>query len=293
MTSTLLLLLSLFSVAAADPAPSAGLRTLVYLAGGPGDSNAADKPLRAFFSQWEQSAGLPAGTLAGKYFPQKEQALGFVAEAQPSVFMLPAVTFLEFEKQWGLQAIAQVALGGKTNEVLRIVGKKGGGDLAALKGKTIISNLFSDMKAAELVELDNGTALGKWMTIEYERSPLASMRKVRDGSAAAVLLDESQWAGLEKLPFASELELVAKTKVVPRPVVAVTKAVDKVTAQKLKAGLIAAATSSDAKGSLQQFSVDGIVEPDEVVLAQSRKRLGGAGERAPQPKAPPKPTKSK
>ncbi|MCC6809702.1 MAG: PhnD/SsuA/transferrin family substrate-binding protein [Deltaproteobacteria bacterium] len=251
------------------------IKTLVYLAGGPGDTRAAEKPLKSFLSQWETAAAVPAGTLDGKYFPQKDATLEYAKSESPGLFMLPAVTYFENEKAWGLQPIAQVAVKGSPAETLYVVVKKGTvADLAALKGKTVTTNLLAEAKFADLVVLEDGRPLAKVAKLEYDRSPLAALKKVREGAAAGVLLDEAQWAGLEKLPFAAELTLLAKTKPVPRPVVAVGKGVDKATAAKLKDGLLKLGSSPDAQPTLQQFSVDGIVAADEALLAESRKRFG-------------------
>ncbi len=256
----------------AEPAGKA-LNTLVFLSGGPGDTKAAEKPLKNLLSMWEKEAALPVGTLDGRYFPQKDPALDYVQSATPSVFMLPVATFLEYEKAWALQAVGQMAVKGSPTERLFVVVKKGGAqNVAALKGKIVTSSLLSDPKLAELIELEDGTALAKVTTLEYERSPLAALRKVRDGAVAAVLLDEPQWLGLEKLPFSTELELLAKSKPLPRPIVAVKTNVDKATAERLRRGLLTLAQNPDAKSTLQQFSVDGIVAPDVASISAARKR---------------------
>lgn len=266
----LLPLLTLFAAAPQKP-----IQLVVLLAGGPGDTQAAEKPLKSFLGQWETSAGLEAGTLDGKYFPQKDAAMQFVKESAPGIFMIPPITFFENEKAWGLTAIAQVAVKGSPAETLYLVVKKDAvANVAALNGKTVVTTLLADPKFADLVVLEDDKALAKLVKLEYDRSPLAAMRKVRDGSAAAVLLDEAQYAGLEKLPFGAELSLLAKTKAVPRSVIAVGKGVDKATTQKLKDGLLKLGTSAEAKPTLEQFGVDGVVAADQPLLAAARKRVG-------------------
>jgi hypothetical protein len=264
-------------------AVSAPTQLLVYLAGGPGDTAAAEKPLRSFLDQWETAAGLPKGSLEGKYFPQKEAALSFAKESSPGLFMLPAVTFFEQEKTWGLTPIAQVAVNDSAAETLYVVVKKGAlADAAALNGKKVLTTLLVEPKFADLVVLEDDKSLARLANLELERSPLAALRKLREGTADGVLLDQAQWAGMEKLPFASELTLLAKTKPVPRPVIAVGKGVDAATAKKLREGLLKLADSPQTKAQLQQFGAESVIAADEALLAMARKRFSPT---SAQPKA--------
>jgi ABC transporter, phosphonate, periplasmic substrate-binding protein len=267
-----MLLALMFSLAM--NADAQNLRMLVHLSGGPGDTQAANKPLKNFLSLWEKEAGLPMGSLEGKYFPQKEAALEYAKSDAPSLFMLPVATFLEHEKSWGLEPICEVSLKGSPVENLYVVVKKDAvANVAALKGKTVVSSLMSDMKMGDLVELEDGTRLAQHTTLSYERSPLSALRQVREGGAAAVLLDESQWTGLEKLPYAAELTLLARAKPLPRPIIAVSKKVGKATQDKLQKGLLAVGKNPEATSTLQQFSVDGIAPVDATALAAARKRV--------------------
>src|SRR6185312_10593119 len=122
-------------------------------------------------------------------------------------------------------------------------------------------------------ELPSGEKLGKVAKLRYERSPLTALRSVTAGSTYAVLLDPSQVEGLSQLPFAGDLKNVGKLQPIPRPIVAASRKLDKALAAKLQKGVLSVANEPDAKQSLTQFNVDGVVPPDMALIDSVRKRF--------------------
>jgi hypothetical protein len=241
----------------------APLKAVVSFPGGPGDTASAQKSLDQFFALWQSAGGDP---MQGKYFAQRDEALAFIKSESPQVFVLAAGLYFA---QKDLVPIAQIAVGGQVSErYALIVRKDGPTDLATLKGARVLSNLVADPHTARLVSFA-GAPLEKLCTLVYERSPLAALKQLREGSIKAVLVDEPQLSGLADLPFGGELRALGKSDPLPRPIVAVNKGLD---AAKLQKALLAAAQKPEGKELLTQFSADGLLPPDDKLLAESKKK---------------------
>jgi len=250
------------------------LKVIVAMPGGPGDTVSAEKPLMHLFALWENNAGLPAHTLAGTYYPQHQAAEEALAAETPQILALTPAAFFAREKSLKLTPIAQIAVNHSPSETgYIVVRKETPDDVQALKGKIVLTTLLSDPSSKSLFTLADGTPLATFVKLEYERSPLSSLKKLRAQEVFAVLLDESQWNGLEQLPFAAEMKQLTKTQPFPRPIIAVTPQVDKGVVAQLQKGLLALNRDASAKDLLSQFSVDSFVLPDEALLQKARKRF--------------------
>lgn len=252
-----LLVMALFTVAP--------LKAVVSFPGGPGDTVSAQKPLDQFFALWAAEGADP---MQGKYFARRDEAMSYIREEAPQVLVLAAGLYFA---QKDLMPIAQIAVAGQVSERYAVVVRKDGpADVAALKGGIVLSNLVADPQTAKLITFA-GTPLEKWVTLTYERSALASLKQLREGKVKAVLVDEPQLSGLADLPFGGELRaLEVKSDPLPRPIVAVRKGVD---GAKLQKALLAMAQKPQAKDLLGQFSADGVLPPDEKLLAESKKKM--------------------
>lgn len=243
----------------------APLKAVISFPGGPGDTGSAQKPLDQFFGLWAAAAGEP---IQGKYFPQRDEAMAYIKADAPQILVLAAGLYFA---QKDVVPIAQIAVGGQVSERYALVVRKDGpSDVAGLKGGLVLSNLLADPQTAHLVSFA-GAPLEKLVTLTYERSALASLKQLREGKIKAVLVDEPQLSGLADLPFGGELRaLPVKSDRLPRPIVAVRKGVD---GAKLQKALLAMAQKPEAKDLLAQFSADGVMPPDEQLLAESKKKM--------------------
>lgn len=258
------------------------VKFVVYLAGGPGDSLAAEKPLGSIMEKIALGAGFApqSHAIEGKYFPHWELATGYIKTQSPTLFLLPAEAFFENEKALGLEALAQTAMGTQTAQVLTlIVRTQSSLELTGIAGKVISTSLLEDGNLAHLVALKNGQHLGQIAQLRYERSPLASLRQLRSGEVFAVLLDEAQMKGLDKLPFANEFKVLTQTQSIPRPIIAVSSKAGAELKARLKKGVLTLGGVSEIKPQLAQFSVDNIVEASAKQLTESR-TLYAAGKKA-------------
>lgn len=244
---------------------------VVAMPGGPGDTAAAKKPLKQFLDLWQ--AGQEEFSLDGDYFAMSEQADAYIQAQKPAVFVLSPALFFTKEKAHGLHPIAQLNVQGKTAEKWALVARKDAEpDWKLLKGKIIGSSLIADPFTKKLVAV-GGIPLEGFATLEYNRSPLSAMRQVRDGTLPAVLLDEAQLLGLDKLPFGSDLKVLVRTDDMPLPIVAVAKQVPTPLRDKLKRAVVEAAKGDEAHKILMNFSVDGVSPSDDKLIASVRARI--------------------
>jgi hypothetical protein len=114
-----------------------------------------------------------------------------------------------------------VLQGGGPSERWSLVARKGKvGSPAALDGFTILSS------AGFAPAFVRGTALGGWgklpasVRVEFSAAVLSALRRAAAGEPVAVLLDGAQSAALAGLPFAADLEVVARSPELPAGVVA-------------------------------------------------------------------------
>jgi hypothetical protein len=131
--------------------------------------------------------------------------------------LVPLPFFLKHEKALRLAARAQaVPQGGHASEVWSLVAGKGRvRAAAALDGYEILS------LAGYAPRFVTGTALGAWgrppgtAKVVATSSALSGLKRAAEGDKVAVLLDGAQAAALSALPFAAELEVVARSAPVP------------------------------------------------------------------------------
>jgi hypothetical protein len=176
----------------------------------------------AFAAAVAARAGLPAAGLGATYAPGEEAGVARLRTPDASVAFVSLPFFLKHEKDLALGAELQpVLLGGERTERWSLVARKGRvAGPAALDGFTILST------AGFSPGFVRGTALAGWgrlpptVSIAQSAAVLSALRRAAAGEPVAVLLDGAQGAALPTLPFAAELEVVARSPELPAGVVA-------------------------------------------------------------------------
>jgi hypothetical protein len=104
---------------------------------------------------------------------------------------------------------------------------------------------------------------------------LSALRKAASGENVAVLLDGAQGASLSSLPFAADLETVAKSPALPTSVLStVGPALGPTDAKRLTTGLLKMAETPDGAAALDVVRLARFVPLDDKALAQARRSYG-------------------
>lgn len=217
---TRIALLCLLAAAPAFAAEAPRTAMVAAAPGYPGTRAEAQPSMDALAAALQRIAGLPEGALAASYEPTEKGGLARIAEPETGVALVPLPFFLQHGAALKLSPRLQVEMkpGGAT-EVWTLVAKKGRvAAPASLADFTVVS-------IAGYAPAFVRGALGAWgrmpesTAVSASGQVISALRKAASGEKVAVLLDGAQAAALPSLPFASELEVVARSEPLPAALV--------------------------------------------------------------------------
>ncbi len=212
------LALAALTLLAAPRAPAAaGPVTVVACAPGhPGSTAEAQPHMDAFAAALASAAGWPAGRLAAVYHETERGGLERLAREDAALALVPLPFLLRHGGELGLEPRLQVReKGGGLSQTWSLVAAKGRvAGPASLRGFTVVS------LAGYAPAFVRG-ALGGWGRIPesarvvHSGQVLSALRRAAGGEPVALLLDAAQAAALSTLPFAADLEVVARSEPLP------------------------------------------------------------------------------
>ena len=261
-------------VLAADPV------TFVAVAPGyPGTTAEAQASMDGFAAALAAQAGLPAGSVAAVYvekdlpgaerLQKPDAALGMVSLP----FFLKEGDALHLEPRLGA---AQKGTG--ATEVWALVARKG-----RVTGPASLDGWQVSSIAGYAPAFVTGTALSGWgrmpssVKVVQTGQVLSALRKAVAGENVAVLLDGAQAAALPTLPFAAELEVVARSA--PLPTGVVVTVAKRLTPERWKAlekALRQLGDHPEGAAALEAIRLQGFVPLETASLAAARKAYGAA-----------------
>jgi ABC-type phosphate/phosphonate transport system substrate-binding protein len=251
---------------AAEPHP-----TIVFCApGSPGTTEEAQPTMDALAAAVSAKAGLQ---VAATYAPGEDAGLARLRAPDAAVAMVSLPFFLKHEQALGLRAELQPVLQGDVaSERWSLVAKKGRVTApAALEGFTILST------AGYAPAFVRGPALGGWgrlpasVKIVQSTAVLSALRRAAAGEDVAVLLDGAQTAALASLPFAGDVEVVARSPALPPGVVAtVGKRLPAASWTRISAALRALASDPAGAAALAGARMTRFVPLDAAALSSAR-----------------------
>ncbi len=221
---SLALLLAAGPSLAAAPAPP--LELVVSAPGYPGTTEEAQPSVDALAAALARTAGLPQGAVTAVYLNDEAEGVARLRDRRAAIAMVPLPFYVKHARALSLQPRLSVIRQGAQGplETWTLVAKKGRvGSPAALAGFELASI------AGYSPEFVRG-ALAGWgrlppdVRIVASSQVLSVLRRAAAGENVAVLLDGEQSAALATLPFAGELETVARSKPVPGGLVATVDA---------------------------------------------------------------------
>ncbi len=216
-------------------APAAEPVTLVACAPGyPGSTDEAQPRMDAFAKALAAATGAPEGSIRAEYHETEAAGVERLGRSDAAFALVPLPFFLKHEEKLRLVARAQAVMqGGAASEAWSLVAGKGRvSSAAALGGWEIVS------AAAYAPRFVRGSALGAWGTLPAgtrlvtSGAVLSSLRRAAAGEDVALLLDAPQAAALSSLPYAKDLEIVARSA--PMPVMVVASVAGRLEAARVK-----------------------------------------------------------
>jgi len=189
--------------------------------GYPGTTAEAQPSMDALAAAVARRAGLPEAAVAAVYEPTEKEGLARLAAPDAAVALVPLPFLMKHAKALKLAPRLQVETkGGGVAETWSLVAKKGRVTSPdALAGFTVYSIAGYAPEFVRAALADFGRLPPSAKVVESSQV-LSALRKAAAGEDAAVLLDGAQSAALAGLPFAGELEVVARSRPLPAVFVA-------------------------------------------------------------------------
>ena len=209
--------------AAAAGAPAQ--KVIVLSAPGyPGNTLQAQPMMDAFAKSAGRAAGWPEGKLGAVYYETEKGGLDRLAADDAAMALVPLPFFLKHGAALGLKPWLEVERDSGGTEVWSLVAKKGAiASPASLDGWELIG------KPGYAPAFVRGPVLRDWgavpptARITFSAAILSVLRRAAAGEKIAAVLDGEQTASLASLPFANDLEVVARSKPLPTSVVCIVR----------------------------------------------------------------------
>ena len=256
------------ALAAATP-----LTLVVCAPGYPGTTAEAQPALDAFAAAAAGAAGWEKGRLAAVYHETEKGGLERIRKPDAAFALVPLPFLLEHGSALKLAPrLAAVQKGGEATEVWSLVAKKG-----RVAGPASLSGWQVASLAGYAPGFVRG-ALGPFgrlpasAQVVQTAQVLSFLRKAVAGEDVALLLDRTQAEALPTLPFAGDLEVVARSAPLPGALLcAVGKRASGVDAKGLVAGLSRMKDSPAGAAALDGIRLAGFAPLDEAGLSAARR----------------------
>jgi hypothetical protein len=196
-----------------------------------------------------QTAHWPDDSVTAVYFSGEAEGLARLNKPDAAIALVPIPFYLAHREALGLKArLAVETVAGGLHEQWALVAKKGRVKSPADLGSMTVSSIAGYAPAFVRGALGPWGRIPETTKIEPLTQVLSALRKAATGGDVAVLLDGAQMASFDSLPFAKDLEVVARSAPMPTAVVATvgTRRPEKDWPETEKALL---AMSSDPKGT--------------------------------------------
>lgn len=252
---------------------------VVCAPGYPGSTREAQPVMDTFAAALAEKAGRSGGGVVAVYHETEAGGLERLARPDAALALAPLPFFLKHEARLQLQPRAQAVPSGATaSEVWSLVARRGAvASAAALEGWELLS------PAAYAPRFVRGTALGGWGALPagtklvQTSAVLTGLRRAASGERVVLLLDHAQAAALPTLPFAQDIEVVARSQPVPAVVVCTVGArLPAPRARALLRALLEMHERPPGAAALRGLQMDRFAPLDEAGLARARRAYESA-----------------
>ncbi len=251
---------------------------VVCAPGYPGTTAEAQPAMDAFAAALAEKAGWKPGSIVGGYYESEKAGAARLLKPDVAIAMLSLPFYLQEEAARKLHPqLVAVQAGGEPAETWSLVAKK---------GRVTAPRSLEGWKVVSVAGYSPGfvrgalTGFGQLPTsaeVVQSGQVLSWLRKAAAGEDVALLLDGAQGAALSTLPFAADLDVVARSAPVPSGVVATVG--DRLSPERWKAlerALRSLRDSPEGAAALDGIRLRGFAPVDLVSLAAMRKNYGAA-----------------
>jgi hypothetical protein len=223
---TVLLLVPPASAPAGSAAAGAPAQKVIVLCapGYPGNTLQAQPMMDAFAKSAGHAAGWPDGKLGAVYYETERGGLDRLAADDAAMALVPLPFFLQHGAALGLKPRLDTERDSGATEVWTLVAKKGAiASPASLEGWELTG------KPGYAPAFVRGPVLRDWgvvpatARISFSAAILSVLRRATAGEKIAAVLDGEQTASLPSLPFATDLEIVARSRPLPASVLSIVR----------------------------------------------------------------------
>ncbi len=275
---------------AAPAAPAAPPTLVAWAPGFPGSTKEAQPTMDALAAAIATAAGLPPDGLAAVYQESEKGGLARLQQPDAALALVALPAFLKHGKELGLvPRLAVVSAGAPdANETWSLVAGKG-----KLKGAADLDGWQLVSGASYAPRFVRGPALAAWgalpagVAIAPAGAVLSALRRAASGEKVALLLDRAQADALATLPFAKDLEVVARSAPMPGALLCTVRGrLPEPEAAALVQALAGLAARPDAAAALAGVRIARFAPLDAIALEKVRAAYDAIPDTAPAP-APP------
>ncbi|HUK66326.1 MAG TPA: hypothetical protein VLV17_05815 [Anaeromyxobacteraceae bacterium] len=271
------LLLGALGLLAAKSGGETHVTVVACAPGYPGTTAEAQSSMDAFAAALAHASGWPPSALASVYEPSEQGGEERLSRPEALVALVPTPFLAKYGKSLGLVPRLQVEEKGTGLEgVWSLVAKKGRvSSPAALAGFTL-SSVAGYAPSFVREALSSFGELPEHVRIVQSSQVLSSLRRAAAGEDVAVLLDAEEASALATLPFASDLEVVARSR--PLPTAFVCTMGDRLTPAQwkvLERGFLLLAGEAGGAAALDAIRMVRFTPLAPAALAEVRRLEGG------------------
>ena len=262
-----------------SPAPAADVWTLVVSAPGyPSDTAEAQPTMDAFAAGLAAAAGWPAERLRAVYHSTVDGGTAALAADGAALALTPLPFYLERREALALEPLLAVEAEDGGDEWSLVARRGALSGPSSLAGWEIAGNPGYSPRFVRRVALSRWGALPEQSSIRFSSRVLSELRRASRGEPVAALLDRSQTEALDSLPWAAELEIVARSGRLPGSLLCrVGPGVPDEAAERLSAALRRLHRDEAGRGLLDTVRIRRFVELDTARLARVERAFAGDG----------------
>jgi hypothetical protein len=229
--------------------------------GYPGTTDQAAPTMDRFARALETATGLPAGAVEATYDETEAGAVEAVKSATGGVAIVTLPFWLAYREELTLRPVLLAVPRSGELERWSLVAPKG-----RVSGPSDLHGWEVSSIAGYAPRFVRGPVLSAWgalpedVAVTFTARVLGALRRTARGQQIAVVLDGAQTEGVEKLPFAEDLEIVTRSAPMPSTIVCM---IGRAESPAIRNRLVEALTTFADEDTLDTLRLEGFREIPE------------------------------
>ncbi len=196
----------------ASAVPCIAAPTVAVCAPGYPSSTEEAQPVMDDFARAMTASAGSSSELAAEYHPTLDGGLALLEQEATTLAIVPLPFYLRYRSRFGLEAELEVVQSVADRETWSLVARRGAiTEPRALAGWKLEAISGYAPAFVRRVALEGWGEISDDVEIGFSSRVLSALRKAARGDRLAVLLDTGQAEALVRLPFAENLEVVARS----------------------------------------------------------------------------------